>query len=623
MRSRYESGHLTIFTISLLLAALPCLGQPAASEENEPLSPGQNRLGVYVQTDGKILFHGEELGQIRDAGAAQARLSAPSPKRGLIYVNHADTDWGGLQGSIVDPAQGRVIVKSMLPDERIRGRGAAEGVVQVCEPISWSPEEDYALTVECGEVVSSVVLADLANGVSRIIEVGNFENDKCDWQQFSMDGSTWVSPTVYKLKVMLQENPWAEQPCAKDREYPEYNLYVDARTLEVRPVEGAAPPPQPAGLVPTQSKSAETSAPEASAPPLPSVGLVRTTSRLNLRECPAAEGCGVIRTLAAGIDLEVLGQQEEWLQVRDAAAGDSGWVHSSYTTGVATPPYATPSLLSRMISLHPAIAMLILAFPFLIGTSVWLIKPVSALTRMDAWNNWLLHRREKASSSAGFFGRYWGRPVFGLSELLVRWTEQIGDPFLRCGTRVAVFIYVAAFVLIATLLLAYLAVVIVVAIVAIVVTLWIVAKLLSSDEDDSPRRSSQGREQASQEEDEEEMRRELLLRAGARKGKVFQKTGVFAEDEHGRVDEHGRIYRKTGVFSEEQVGRIDEEGRVFTKTGPFSEENVGRIAEDGYVFEKSGAFSEDRIGRIDEDGRIHRTTGPFSEEEIGRADGKT
>jgi len=607
MTRRYP--FLTLAGVGLLWIAVPGFCQPAAPNEDGPLLPGQSLLGVSVQEDGKILFQGEELGSIKDAGAVQAVLSAPSPKRGLIYVNHSDRDWGGLQGSIVDPVRGKVIVKSMLPEERIRGRGVAQGVVQICDSISWSPEEDYALTVECGEVVRNIVVADLAAGTSRVIEVGDFEKDPCDWQQFAMDDAAWVSPTVYKLRVILQENPWADQPCSKDRVYPEYAFLVDARSFDVKPAEGNAPPPQPDSVDARPEPAGETV--------LPTVGLVRTTSRLNLRECPDAEGCGVIRTLAGGTDLEVVGQHGEWLQVRDASTGDSGWVHSSYTTAVAALPAEPPQLTTQLTFVQGAIALLLLAAPLLIGVGVWLLKPASALTRMDAWNRWLLSRKDKASSSSGFFAKYWGRPVLGLAGLLIRWTEGISDPFLRCGIRIAAFLYFAAFVLLATFLLAYMAVVIVVMIVAIIVALWVLGKVLSSD-DDEPRRPTWTRKRAS--EDEEERRRELLLRAGARGSKVYRREGTFSEDENVRIDEQGRIYKRTGAFSEDEVGRIDGEGRVFTRTGTFSENEVGRIREDGRIYEKSGMFSEDEIGRIDEKGRIHRRTGTFSEEEIGRVE---
>lgn len=614
MRGRHVSRHLAILTASLL-AATPCLGQTVTPDGDEPLLPGQSRRGISLQVDGTLFFQGEEIGQIRDPGAAQAFLSAPSPKRGLIYVNHADSDWGGIQGSIVDPIRGKVIVKEMLPYERIWGKGVAEHVVQVCKPVSWSPEEDYALTAECGEVVRNVVVADLAGGTSQVIEVGNFEKDQCDWQQFAMENSAWVSPTVYKLKVILQQNPWADQPCAEDRRYAEYDLLVDARSFEVKPAEGVTLPPQTAGLDHTTREVSE-----AKSLPLQPGVLVRTTSRLNLRKCPASEKCEVVRTLAAGTDLEVLSQQEEWLQVRDVVAGDSGWVHSSYTTAIVTPNPEVPSPLRRMTPLHLVIALLLLAFPLLAGVSVWSMKPASTLARMDNWCNWILNRKKQASSSNGFFGRYWGRPVLYLSGLLVRWTEKIGDPYLRSGARIALFLYFGAFILVATLLLAYLAVVVVVGIVAIIVTIWILSKVFSSGEDDSPLRSTRSSERASGRDDEEERRREMLLNAGTRGRKVYKKTGMFAEAEHGRVDNEGRIYQKTGMFSEEQVGRIDQDGRVFTKTGLFSEEEVGRIREDGGVYEKSGVFSEDKIGRIDEAGRIHRKAGLFSEEQVGRMD---
>lgn len=592
-----------VFPISALLFALdPSLAQEgSADQEPERVAPGQSSRGISVTTDGRILFHDEEIGRIPDAGAARASFSKPSPRRGLIYVNHEDTDHGGLQGSIIDPASGRLIVKSMLPEERIRGNGNATDVVQICEDISWSPEEDYAIVSECGEVIRSLVVADLANGRSRVLDVGSFERDSCDRQYLDVGTSPWVSATTLRVKVVLHKNPWAEENCPDDRDYPTYDLLVDASSLKVQPLGNATLNPQ-------------------------ETRYVRATTRLNLRECPGTDNCAVMRTLNAETELQVLEEQGDWVHVRDTKVGDSGWVSSGYTVAVMPPPDSR-GVLAGMSSLQKSLALLLLVCPLLLGSCVWLLKPASAITRMDACNGWLLEKKLGASTRTGFFARYWGRPVFWSAGLLIKGTEKIPDPFLRCGTRLAAYIYFTAFTIVATLVAAYVAITIVLAILVILVTVWILLKVLSSSDDsddrtESYRSSAERRRSHSPDEDEDDERgkRELLLRAGFKGSRIFQKTGAFSEDEHGRIDDDGRIYRKTGPFSEEEVGRIDERGRIYSRTGPFSEDEAGRIDESGRVYEKSGSFSENEVGRVDEDGRLYRKTGLFSEDEIGRAD---
>src|SRR6185436_3547961 len=58
-------------------------------------------------------------------------------------------------------------------------------------------------------------------------------------------------------------------------------------------------------------------------------GLVQTTERLNLRQCPT---CPPIKTLEAGQDLQVIGADGDWLNVRETPAGETGWVSSKYVT---------------------------------------------------------------------------------------------------------------------------------------------------------------------------------------------------------------------------------------------------------------------------------------------------
>jgi hypothetical protein len=55
-----------------------------------------------------------------------------------------------------------------------------------------------------------------------------------------------------------------------------------------------------------------------------------TKARLNLRSCPATQGCPVLQTLPMDTSLEVLGNQGDWTRVRVIANGEEGWVNSEY-----------------------------------------------------------------------------------------------------------------------------------------------------------------------------------------------------------------------------------------------------------------------------------------------------
>ena len=70
---------------------------------------------------------------------------------------------------------------------------------------------------------------------------------------------------------------------------------------------------------------------------------VAPTDRLNLRDCPGTVNCPVRTTLPPRTELEVLGRDGEWLQVRVLASGEVGWVHSAYTTFIPRPAGAPQS----------------------------------------------------------------------------------------------------------------------------------------------------------------------------------------------------------------------------------------------------------------------------------------
>lgn len=214
--------------------------------------------------------------------------------------------------------------------------------------------------------------------------------------------------------------------------------------------------------------------------------------------------------------------------------------------------------------------------------------------RVEGWGDTFERFRAERAGRAGRFSRFAGVPAARVAGWMWKVTSGITDSDLRSGLRVAMLGYFVA--ALAGLALAAIYIAVMVAILAVI--LAVVGAALNSDDKSTSDRSAPA--------------------AAPKARKLFAKTGMFSEEETGRIDEEGRVFKKTGMFSEEQVGRVDDSGNFYKKTGMFSEELTHRTDADNRTFKKTGWLSEEEVGRTDKDGNVYRKTGWLSEEQVGR-----
>lgn len=202
-----------------------------------------------------------------------------------------------------------------------------------------------------------------------------------------------------------------------------------------------------------------------------------------------------------------------------------------------------------------------------------------ATERLEAWTRALQRR---TAASGGWFLGYIVNPVLWMIVKLSDWTDGFTHRGIKNGTRAAAALYVIA----AWLFLLYVALIVVVVVVIAVLAIYVAFKIFAAVAG-SPASETEGESSPGYK--------------AVRGSKSYKKTGIFSDEEVGRIAEDGTTFKKTGIFSEEETGRTDADGRVFRKTGMFSEEEVGRIDADGRVFKKTGMFSEDETGRIEKE----------------------
>jgi hypothetical protein len=96
-------------------------------------------------------------------------------------------------------------------------------------------------------------------------------------------------------------------------------------------------------------------------------------------------------------------------------------------------------------------AVLLVIWPILLGVFIWLVKPKAALAIMERCDRSVLNFRTKAVNSPGNVAKYWRRPASQVLLIPTRSTAKIGEPFLRCGAKAALYPYVLALVAMGTL----------------------------------------------------------------------------------------------------------------------------------------------------------------------------
>jgi hypothetical protein len=259
------------------------------------------------------------------------------------------------------------------------------------------------------------------------------------------------------------------------------------------------------------------------------------------------------------------------------------------------------SLLTLFITGSSSGPLFLVLLPLVLGSAVVLVESPRLIEWIDGWENGFERAHTWAEPRPGRFARYFVVPLARGSNWLWNTTEPVTDRNVRSALRVTAIAYLWAAMFGVLVAAIYIVVVLVLIVLGIVVIGWIMSNMGSDGHSIT-----------------ESMDRRFWARAGSSGAKLYKKTGMFSEEETGRVDEAGRVYKKTGIFSEEEVGRVDKSGRVYEKTGMFSEDETHRIDSDNHVFRKTGIFSEEEVGRTDEDGNVYKKTGLFSEEQIGR-----
>lgn len=112
--------------------------------------------------------------------------------------------------------------------------------------------------------------------------------------------------------------------------------------------------------------------------------------------------------------------------------------------------------------------------PLIAGGIVALSRPVGVARYLGRFHNWLWLSSNKQVQDAGkkgFFRKYIVRPINGSLLSMARWTQGIENEFIRCGVRIASYIYSLA-IFFALLALAVYVVVSVVIIIAIFILIF-------------------------------------------------------------------------------------------------------------------------------------------------------
>jgi hypothetical protein len=85
----------------------------------------------------------------------------------------------------------------------------------------------------------------------------------------------------------------------------------------------------------------------------------------------------------------------------------------------------------------------ILFVPLLLGVTVSISKPISAVYWVDRTNEWFLRKRSEVRDKDGYFSRFFGKPLFSGLTKITEWSEKVDNQFTRCGVRITSYLYFA------------------------------------------------------------------------------------------------------------------------------------------------------------------------------------
>lgn len=130
--------------------------------------------------------------------------------------------------------------------------------------------------------------------------------------------------------------------------------------------------------------------------------------------------------------------------------------------------------------IHLMLAILFLASPAIAAAIVALAKPRPVATWVDEFDTWVVNIHPTYHGKTGYVKKVFYKPVLWAFEKIVLWTQKIKNDFVRCGVRIASYMYVGGTVFGATAYLAIIAITVVLAIVAVIAGVLLVLLILGA-----------------------------------------------------------------------------------------------------------------------------------------------
>lgn len=130
--------------------------------------------------------------------------------------------------------------------------------------------------------------------------------------------------------------------------------------------------------------------------------------------------------------------------------------------------------------IQPTLAILFLASPAILAAIVALAKPLRVLTWVGSFDTWVIDTYPAHHGKTGYVKTVFCKPILWCFQQIVLWTQEIKDNFVRCGVRIASYMYVAAAVLGVMSYLAFIAITVVLTIVVFIFAVFLVLLILGA-----------------------------------------------------------------------------------------------------------------------------------------------
>lgn len=261
--------------------------------------------------------------------------------------------------------------------------------------------------------------------------------------------------------------------------------------------------------------------------------------------------------------------------------------------------YVAGAIFLALVAWLGGIEGVLLALPLTVGGVVALAKPDPVVRWLSTFESWTRAKHSRALTRQGRFSRWLVRPYLGGLQRIDSWTSRVDDESMRCGVRIAAYLYFSLIFCVAAFLAAYVALAVVVAIIMIIVMLWVLGEYLGADR---PSYSNwRGRSAA---------RERMIGSSVVRKGMLWDTpTGVG-------VNKEGQVVKEGVLFDSPTGVKINERGQI-VREGWISDTPTGYAVNEQGEISKEGVLSDTPTGiRIGEDGEVMRE-GFLSDESTG------